>query len=270
MVLKNHIAYRFLTDESLLYEMMEAHLPSAIKKIEDGDKLEDELYSQLKTFNHTISQHDQRAYYITNTIVDKVDMLKVKPKGAHFDWTIFDNLPEQKMTFIYSNNTLIRFCIVKGHLCFCWLVATPSNDRPGEVNLNFHLFHYNKEEMRFSSNWEDEALIGLEERIYKLLCFFYFSNNEMIIVEPGNKYGTKKTGKVINTFSDIPITIVNSNWNITSIRAEEFGVRGHFRLQPCGPGLTEIKMIFIEPFKKKGYMKKATNTKHIHHQVWMG
>jgi hypothetical protein len=263
MVLKNHIAYRFLTDEVLLYEMMQSHLPSAIKKIENHETLDEDEGSQLKTLNHTISQYDQRAYYITDTILDKVDMLKVKPKGIHFDWTIFDKLPEQKMTFIYSNNTLIRFCVFKGHLCFCWIVASPSKEKPGEHILNFHLFHYNQEEKRFSSNWDDPVVTDMEERIYKLLCFFYFSDNEMIIVEPGRKYGTKKTGKLINTFEDIPVTVVNSNWNITSIRTEGFDVRGHFRLQPCGVGMKEVKMIFIEPFRKKGYIRNAKNTNHI-------
>jgi len=263
MVLKKHIAYRFLTDEGLLYEMMKSHLPSAIRKIENNEELDEEEGSQLKTLNHTISQYDQRAYYITNTILDKVDMLKVKPKGIHFDWTIFDKLPEQKMTFIYSNNTLIRFCAFKGHLCFCWVVATPSEEKHGEHVLNFHLFHYNQKEMRFSSNWDDPVVTELESKIYKLLCFFYFSDNEMIIVEPGRKHGTTKTGKLINTFPDIPVTIVNSNWNVTSIRTEGFDVSAHFRLQPFGKGLKETKMIFIEPFKKKGYMRKATNTNHI-------
>ena len=263
MVLKNHIAYRFLTDEGLTYEMMQAHLPSAIKKIEANEKLDGEQSSQLKTLNHTISPFDQRAYYITNTILDKVDMLKVKPKGNHYDWTIFDNLPEQKMTFIYSNGTLIRFCIFKGYICFCWVVMSPAEEAAGQQNLNFHLFHYNQKENRFSSNWEDPMLLELEERIYKLLCFFYFSDNEMIIVEPGRKYGTKKSGKIINTFKDIPLTVVNSNWNITSIRTEGFGVRGHFRLQPCGVGMKEVKMIFIEPFRKNGYIRNAKNFDHV-------
>jgi len=263
MVLKNHIAYRFLTDDGLIYEMMKSHLPSAVNKIEKNETLEEDEGSKLHTLNHALSKYDQRAYYITDTILDKVDMLKVKPKGTHFDWTIFDKLPEQKMTFIYSNNTLIRFCVFKGHLCFCWVVTSPSEDKPEEFILNFHLFHYNQEEMRFSSNWDDPVVTNMEERIYKLLCFFYFSDNEMIIVEPGRKYGTKKTGKIINTFKDIPITVVNSNWNITSIRTEGFGVRGHFRLQPCGVGMKEVKMIFIEPFIKNGYIRNAKNTDHV-------
>jgi len=95
MILKNHIAYRFLTDESLIYEMMESHMPTAIKKIEREEKLNDDESSQLKTLNHTISQDNQEAFYITDTILDKIDMLKVKPNGIHFDWTLFDNLPDQ-------------------------------------------------------------------------------------------------------------------------------------------------------------------------------
>ena len=61
-----------------------------------------------------MSADNQKAFYITDTILHKIDMLKVKPKGGHFDWSIFNNLPDQKKTFIYSDNSLIRFCVFKG------------------------------------------------------------------------------------------------------------------------------------------------------------
>lgn len=263
MILKNHIAYRFLTDEELIIDMIEAHMPGPVGKIERGEKLTEDESSQMHTLNKTLSFDGQEAFYITNTIIDKLDMLKVKPKGIHFDWTIFDNIPDQKKTFIYPNGTLIRFCRFGNHLCFCWVVMSPSETHKGKQNLNYHLFHYNQTEKRFSSNWNDEVLVGLEERIYKLLCFFYFSENETIVVEPGRKYGTLKQGKLINTFKNIPITIVNSNWNVTSIRTEGFGVRGHFRLQRCGVDNQDVKMIFIEPFTKNGYVRRAKNEEHI-------
>jgi len=38
----------------------------------------------------------------------------------------------------------------------------------------------------------------------------------------------------------------------------EFKVRGHFRLQRCGVGNTEIKLIFIEEFVKTHYIRKST------------
>jgi hypothetical protein len=93
--------------------------------------------------------------------------------------------------------------------------------------------------------------------VYSLLCFFYLSENEEIVVNGGKSYGTRKQADALSNDSNVPVTIINSRWNITSIRTEGFGVRGHFRLQPCGPGLQDTKMIFINPFEKHGYVRKA-------------
>jgi hypothetical protein len=50
---------------------------------------------------------------------------------------------------------------------------------------------------------------------------------------------------------------VNSLWNVGTIALGEFKVRGHFRLQRCGVGNTEIKLIFIEEFVKTHYIRKS-------------
>jgi hypothetical protein len=93
----------------------------------------------------------------------------------------------------------------------------------------------------------------IEEFVYKLLCFVFLSENEEETLKAGEKKGTRKQGKIINVLP-IPLTIINSKWNITSIRTDGFGVSGHFRLQPTSSG---TKMIFIEPFMKHGYIRKA-------------
>jgi len=94
---------------------------------------------------------------------------------------------------------------------------------------------------------------------YRLLCFFFFSKNEERIVNAGKSYGTKKQHDALSNDLDVPVTIINSNWNVTSIRTDGFAVSGHFRLQPCGVRNEDRKMIFIEPFMKNGYIRKATN-----------
>lgn len=84
----------------------------------------------------------------------------------------------------------------------------------------------------------------------------FLSENEEVILMPNQKSGTKKSGKIINQLK-VPLTIVDSKWNITSINNTGFDVSGHFRLQPYGVGMQETKMIFIEPFRKNGYVRKA-------------
>ena len=95
-----------------------------------------------------------------------------------------------------------------------------------------------------------------EELIYKLLCFFYLTENTEEIIAPRSVAGTRKTGKTSNDFN-FPLTMVTSKWNITSIRTEGFLVSGHFRLQPKGVGRSEYENIYIAPFEKNGYTRRA-------------
>ena len=53
---------------------------------------------------------------------------------------------------------------------------------------------------------------------------------------------------------DITINYYTANWYTEIVRNEEFGVRGHWRNQPYKNG---YKLIFIKPFKKHGYHRKA-------------
>lgn len=263
MILKNHIANRFLTDDTLMMEIMETQHGDIIKKIENDEDITDEENSNIRTLHETISPERQKAYYITDTITEKLDMLKVEPKGDHYDWNVFRNLKDQKVTFIFSDNTLLRLAIFKGYLAFCWMHMKVDKTKDNYGHLSWTLFHINQKTGALSQNFGDNDMNKIEPHVYKLLCFFYLSENTMIVVEPGKKHGTKRQGKIINTFKDIPVTVVNSNWNVTSIRTVGFAVSGHFRLQRCGPGLKETKMIFIEPFMKNGYVRRAKKDNYV-------
>jgi hypothetical protein len=51
---------------------------------------------------------------------------------------------------------------------------------------------------------------------------------------------------------------VDSLWNIKTIGIGEYKVSGHFRLQKCGVGLSEVKLIYIEDFVKTQYIRRST------------
>lgn len=75
---------------------------------------------------------------------------------------------------------------------------------------------------------------------------------------PKMKCGDIFKGNNIKNDSSVIIVQVDSLWNIKSIGVGEFKVRGHFRLQPCGVGLSDIKLIFIEEYVKTHYIRKST------------
>lgn len=260
MQLRNHIAYRFLNEPPFLTDILRSLLKTEVENMVRNVESEEEM-QKIAVLHRLLSIDGQKAYYITNTVVDKLDMLKVTNKNGRYDWTVFKNIADCKLTFIFKDNSLLRV----------WI--------HDQVIQFFHCKHifYNKEEKskynasgnsifsqvyvyRDTGELADQFYVhaeGMEEKFYKLLCFFFLSENEENVISPGKSYGTKKQPDALSNDTNVPVTIVNSCWNITSIRTEGFDVRGHFRLQPCGPGLSDTKMIFIQPFKKEGYIRKA-------------
>ena len=53
------------------------------------------------------------------------------------------------------------------------------------------------------------------------------------------------------------VTFLDASWYTTAIHEGDFTVRGHFRLQPCGPEKKDRRLIFINEFQKHGYVRKA-------------
>jgi hypothetical protein len=253
MKFENHIAYRFINDERLLFDFIEEMCADEWQKSlatgEPTDKIQS-MYSIL-------CAKDTKNYFITDTVLDKLDMLKVSRKGEHYNWTVFDKtLKDQRVCFIMPDNKLMKMVVQDEMIYFCHAEFTFN---PGDkVNgvTNWVLFYLNRKTGELCEHFEHKDVKAIEQFYYTLLCFMYLTDNEEILIPPGRSYGTRKQGKVLNDIR-VPITLVNSRWNITSIRTEGFNVSGHFRLQPCGPDRGDVKIIFIEPFAKEGYVRKS-------------
>ena len=53
------------------------------------------------------------------------------------------------------------------------------------------------------------------------------------------------------------IVMITSNWLNNIVVEGDINVRGHFRLQACGQGWTDRKIVYIHPHVRKGYSKAA-------------
>lgn len=256
MKLENHIATTFLTHDDFLWTIVEDMHPDFEQASNNDD-----VANKVADLYYNLNTDQNKNYIITNTVFDKLDMLKVKRThmegiGEHFDWTYFRDIPNRKITFILPNNSLLRLNIYTDVIHFTYLKETKSKISPLYNESAWTLFYVNRitgEQCEYSNSPDVKAI---EEQMYKLLCFFFLSDNSEVEVKPGAKHGTRKEGKVINTLP-FPVTIVDSNWNVTSIRTEGFGVRGHFAIRWTGEGRSVAKMVFIEPYQKEGYVRHA-------------
>lgn len=257
MQLRNHIAYKFLMDKDYQVMLLKKFKPYEVEKLFDKGMAEltnDEILEigQLET----IYPQTPKCYYITKTIIEKIDLLKIK----NYNWNVFSEINLGKYVFIFDNNSLLSFSVRDVSIDFFYLSALSSNDFYKPKYLRFFL---DKSTFEMSNEFDDKDMSEAAKHIYKLFCFFFLSENTEIIINAGRSHGTRKQINNLSNDLNLPVTIVNSNWNITSIRTDGFNVSGHFRLQPCGLQFSETKMIFIEPFKKHGYIRKAIKDDHV-------
>ena len=98
------------------------------------------------------------------------------------------------------------------------------------------------------------------EFIVKPMIFIELSksNIKLIDIKPKSEYGNIMKPIHIKNQTNVNITYVNSLWNVNTIGIGEYKVRGHFRLQRCGVGFSEVKLIYIDEFVKTHYIRRST------------
>lgn len=262
MRLTNHIAYRFLNDKTLLWELMELVHPN-IYKLSNKEDIPDQIHSTYGL----LCPAENKSYYITESVTDKLELLKIKRKEGNYDYTLFNSLQPQKCTFILPDNRLIRMLIPKGEantqLVFNYIKFEITDKARGYGHLNNCMFYVDRVTGEQCSHFQHQDVKEIEDYLYRLLCFIYLSETEEIVLKPGQKSGTKKSGKIINEIKQ-DLIIVTSKWNITSIRTEGFPVSGHARiLSPNGTTRLTHKVVWIDPFQKQGYIRKAKNQLNV-------
>lgn len=124
------------------------------------------------------------------------------------------------------------------------------------------------DDKRSDSNEEmnlDKMIEYFYSKFLVVVTYLELTDVTLDILIGGSSYGTNKQGKVKNDTRNKYI-LVNTNWNTTIVHLNEFSVRGHYRLQPCGVGRKQYKYIFIEPFTKGG-IKRIAQKKMVCQEV---
>ena len=245
MKLDNHIGKRFLQDKTLWEEIVRTTHPTDLL----GGKA-------MSLWELLCNDQIVTPYYCTESISDKVDMIKLRTQeNGELDWTVFHELIPGKYTFLFSDGRCLRMGVDFKILSFVYLTFHKDKGKDtGQLHWDmFYVNHCNGDVCDYQSN---EAVRIIEKEVYKLLCFVFLADIDQVIVQPNGKHGTRREGKVINT-TKFPLKIINSRWNSVVVRAEKFGVRGHFALRRVGSGRTSTRLVFIEPYEKNGYTRKA-------------
>lgn len=257
--LENHIVTRLLTDKEFWIEICMAEFDSPATG-RDGTTINEpnEGWKNLLTL---LRAEQNKTYYVANTVMEKLPLLDSKKCMDIEGWKIFKSVPDFKNTFILpTGNTCIRVMKVGGFIYFCHFDFQffPKEERTRGVdgNLNWVLLYVDLDNGVVCDHFKSNDGQKLAPFLYTLMCYVKLCDNEIRVVEPKQRYGTQKSGKIVNTLP-FPITVINNNWNVTTITSGGFAVSGHCAIRWTGSGRVEPKLVYIQPFTKEGYVRKA-------------
>lgn len=264
MKLENHIVNRLLLDDTLWTEMVITQGES------DGLTLNEMAAGNVDNYVNMydlVNSKGNKTYYVTKSVVDRMDLLDTKKCMTIEGWKIFNTLPDFKKTFIlpdhanlHDSSRCLRVQKIGGLLYFCHLsfkMHEKARRKPGDDGLlNWVLLYVDLDQNQLCTHLQSEDGKALAPFLYALMCYVELCENEEVIVQPKAKYGTQKSGKLINILP-FPITVINNTWNITTVRAEGFPVCGHSAIYWTGIGRTTPKLVYIEPYMKSGYTRKS-------------
>lgn len=194
-----------------------------------------------------------RRLLFSEKVIEQFSKVKV---DANFDYRLLQSLPNRKDTYITGKTKCVRY-MKEGNLITGIIFDIRKKfEEDFLVWTGFGIdcitgqLHYASEEMK-----QDDFAFFVNEFL-KPLIYTELSAVETRVIENNTSYGTKKNGKVRNE-SGIRITLVDTSWNVESIRITGFMVNGHYRLQRCGKNWSGVILKWIEAFEKKGYVRKA-------------
>jgi hypothetical protein len=271
MKLEYHIVRKALENpEGLTLEIIEAIKGSPVTESDiDSDRFYDVI--------HTMSLKNNKTFYVTNSVLDKLELLDTKKCMDLEGWKLFQGLPNFKKTFIlpdmkpdyakYGGSGFVRVAKYDDILFFIHVSSKflPPHERTRTLDSNMYtvmLYVDMREEGDgMCSHWNSNDGKSLAPFLFSLMCFVELCDNEIVVVEPKGKYGTIKQGKIINT-TPFPITVINNTWNITKVINGDIPVIGHAQVYWTGTGRTVPKLIYKEPFVKGGYTRKSGKELH--------
>lgn len=200
----------------------------------------------------------QKIQAVSNPFYDA--MVKAGPKlGANPE--LFERIKTQSGTMLMGNYSVcysilnteeifqtVYFIFIKDIIVGFAQEVLKENE-PGhkavwlsKPTFNIHSVHEIEAKHR---EWQSLILLYLN--------FIKYAEIEVKHLSPNQKIKNIITQHKNDTKSNIEI--LDSTWFTTLVKSDAFKVRGHFRLQPCGPGMKDRKLIWINDFEKQGYVR---------------
>lgn len=151
------------------------------------------------------------------------------------------------LSFIVGKDLDLPYLRLLGH---CGLWYDNALDDDGLIRSSgFEGYH--------SSEYLNAGLCSIEfvSKYIMLILFIKYADVEIKHLKGGQRL-KEISCKYVNETKGV-VNILDSKWFTTLVKSDAFKVRGHFRLQPCGEGMKDRKLIWINDFQKDGYTAPA-------------
>ena len=215
-------------------------LISNFKEKSPEDKDWDELYALLDL-------ESKKKYIFSKSVIETLDTIKV---DLTFDCNILLSRKIQSGIFILDKNRMYLFSTVGENLRVAYFKYYPETDSSDVLLFSFFL---KKNQKVIAKDIEE----GICTNFLQCVIYLDFLPTEINYIKPNEKFGTRKTGKIVNK-TDEDFIIVTKAWNqeYRTLPNTSYVSRAHWGIRWTGKGRTEPKMTFIKASLKK-LKKKA-------------
>lgn len=191
--------------------------------------------------NCLASDAESSYYFICDSVYKCAELIKIK---ENFTGRTLKDINFGKYTYLLGKNKMLRFVVGLGAIAGFYYDDKKKDIFWWGIETNDGKYYF------------DEGYDKIFSWIMQILTFVELGDIEIKILEGGKNNGGKKNEDKIHNSSNKTVYVVDSTWNKIIMRTTGFAVRGHFRLQACGEGLKDRKLIWIDAFEKLGYKRK--------------
>jgi len=200
-----------------------------------------------------IAQGNQ-TYFLSERVVEDVKFIKDPIKVIK----LLDKLPQKRGTIIISKKEYIKYNIEGGWIYMIYMRTDPLVT--GDINYDM-FFCDTKSGEHFGGG--NPLLVETLENILRALIYIFYSKETFKFIKPNQK--VQGVGALRHTHThnqtQVPLTFVDRRWNVTTIVGGH-AVNGHFRLQRCGHGRNERRLVWVKEHHRGGHTRKSWNPKH--------
>lgn len=210
------------------------------EKFQHSRKVRDIIQTDIS--QEALFLHEKTKYFlICDSVYKAAELIKI---GENFSGRTYKDIEFGTYTYLLGKDKMVRFVVALNSILGFYY---------NESNKNQFLWSINQETGEFAYEEENAEIFS---QIMQVLAFVELGDIEVIQLNKNQSAGTKSTGDKFANKSNYTVFVVDSSWNKLIIRTEGFAVRGHFRLQPCGPNMADRKLIWIDAFEKHGYKRR--------------